>query len=463
MNARTTCVLLLAMAVAPHVAVAADDSLQQLHAEIQELKQSYEARLRQLEERVAQAEAAQRAASAPPAPTPSPAPAAVPATAPGPAAAGAATANAFNPAVSVILAGGYTSLSQDPNQYRLTGFLTSSDVGPGPRGLSLAESELSLAASVDPYFSGVLTVSITPENTVSVEEAFFQTTAIGNGVQLKGGRFLSGIGYLNGQHSHVWDFVDTPLAYQAFLGGQFGQDGLQLHWVAPTDTFIELGAEIGSGRDFPATPNNGNGVGAAALTGHLGGDVGFSNSWRFGLSYLSASPSNRSSDGFDANGNAVRNVFSGDSRTWLADVIWKWAPNGNAVQRNLKLQAEAFQRHESGTLVFDADGTAASGSYASTQWGAYAQAVYQFVPRWSTGLRYDRLDRGSIDFAAADPSLLAPPYNPSRWTAMLSFAPSEFSRLRMQFAADRSRPGVTDNQFRIDYQMSLGAHGAHSY
>jgi hypothetical protein len=159
----------------------------------------------------------------------------------------------------------------------------------------------------------------------------------------------------------------------------------------------------------------------------------------------------------------VRNVFSGDSRLWLADFIWKWAPNGNPVQRNLKLQAEFFRRRESGTLAFDADNTAAAGSYASRQWGAYAQGAYQFMPRWSTGLRYDWLDRGDVDFAAADPSLLAPRFNPSRWTAMLSFAPSEFSRFRLQLATDKSRPGVTDNQVRIDYQLSLGAHGAHSF
>jgi hypothetical protein len=227
--------------------------------------------------------------------------------------------------------------------------------------------------------------------------------------------------------------------------------------------YVDLGAEIGSGREFPGTLTNSNGIGAATLSAHLGGDVGFSNSWRAGLSHLAASPRQRSSEGFDAYDNPVRNVFSGDSRLWLADFIWKWAPNGNPVQRNLKLQAEFFRRRESGTLVFDADNTTATGSYASRQWGAYAQAAYQFMPRWSTGLRYDRLDRGDVDFAAADPSLLAPRFNPSRWTAMVSFAPSEFSRFRLQLATDRSRPGVTDNQFRIDYQMSLGAHGAHSF
>jgi len=46
---------------------------------------------------------------------------------------------------------------------------------------------------------------------------------------------------------------------------------------------------------------------------------------------------------------------------------------------------------------------------------------------------------------------------------MLDYSPSEFSRLRAQFAKDQSRQGLKDNQFFVQYIMSLGAHGAHSY
>jgi hypothetical protein len=40
-----------------------------------------------------------------------------------------------------------------------------------------------------------------------------QATSLGNGLSAKGGRFLSGVGCLNEQHAHTWDFVDNPLAY----------------------------------------------------------------------------------------------------------------------------------------------------------------------------------------------------------------------------------------------------------
>ena len=54
-------------------------------------------------------------------------------------------------------------------------------------------------------------------------------------------------------------------------------------------------------------------------------------------------------------------------------------------------------------------------------------------------------------------------YTPTRTTLMVDYSPSEFSRLRVQLAHDQSRQGISDNQFFVQYIMSLGAHGAHSY
>jgi hypothetical protein len=46
---------------------------------------------------------------------------------------------------------------------------------------------------------------------------------------------------------------------------------------------------------------------------------------------------------------------------------------------------------------------------------------------------------------------------------MVDYTPSEFSRLRLQFAQSRTLPDVTDNQWFLQYVLSLGAHGAHKY
>ncbi len=380
--------------------------------------------------------------------------------------------NAFNPSISLILQGTAARSSQDPAGYRIDGFAPSGgEVGPAPRGFGLGESELVFTANIDPYFRGQLVAALTPENEAEVEEAFFQTLGLGRGFTLKGGRFLSGIGYQNEIHQHAWDFQDAPLAYKAFLGGRFNDDGVQLRWVAPTDLFLEFGAELGRGRAFPATERNRNGANAASLFAHAGGDLGASTAWRAGLSRLQAKPENRAFEDADSLGNPVTQSFSGTTRVWIADFVLKWAPNGNATVTNFKLQGEYFRRDESGTLTYD-DGSAVSGNFASRQSGWYLQGAYQFMPRWRVGLRYDRLDHGTVDNGivtaglgpnAADFGPLMTAYNPSRSTVMLDWSPSEFSRLRLQLASDKSRAGVTDNQVLLQYVFSLGAHGAHKF
>jgi hypothetical protein len=385
--------------------------------------------------------------------------------------------NAFNPAVSLILQGTYANTSQDPNTYQITGFVPSGgEVGPPKRSFGLGESELVISANVDPYFRGHLTAALTPENEVEVEEAFFQTLALGRGFTLKGGRFLSGIGYQNEIHQHAWDFQDAPLPYKAFLAGRLSQDGLQLRWVAPTPLFLEFGAEVSSGDQFPGSDRNKNGSGGGSVFAHLGGDIGPSYAWRAGVSYLKSSAQDRAYDDVDSTGVPVTNSFTGDAKLWIADAILKWAPNGNASRTNFKLQGEYFQFKQDGSLTYDDSGGSAvfgtvTGPFSTDQSGWYAQGVWQFMPRWRVGYRYDQLSHGTVTNgivnnglgpAAADFPVLAD-HSPSRNTVMIDWSPSEFSRLRVQYAADKSRIGVTDNQIIVQYILSLGAHGAHKF
>ena len=359
------------------------------------------------------------------------------------------SSTAFNPGISLILQGTAASSSQDPEAYRIDGFAPSGgEVGPAPRGFGLGESELVVSANVDPYFRGHLVAALTPENEAEIEEAYFQTLALGRGFTLKGGRFLSGIGYQNEIHQHAWDFQDAPLAYKAFLGGRLGDDGVQLRWLAPTDLFLEFGAELGRGGAFPATERNRNGANSASLFAHVGGDLGVSTAWRAGLSALRARPEERP---FDAQ------FLTGTSRLWIADFVLKWAPGGNATVTNFKLQGEYFRSKESGSLTND-DGTSFTEDFASRQSGWYLQGAYQFMPRWRAGLRYDRLDRGTVENG---PPMIE--HDPSRVTAMLDWSGTEFSRLRLQIAEDKSRADVVDRQVLVQYILSLGVHGAHKF
>jgi hypothetical protein len=383
-------------------------------------------------------------------------------------------ASAFNPAISLILNGSYARLSRDPETYRFQGFIPSGgEIGPGSRSFSLGESELVFSAQIDPTFHGRFIAAVTPENEVEVEEAWFERTGLASGMSLKGGRFFSSVGYLNTQHAHTWDFADAPLVHQAFFGGALKNDGLQLRWLAPTDRYLELAAEIGAGRTYPGSDTSRNGAGMVGLMAHLGDEIGAASSWRAGVSWLRHRATERGYEDTDAAATPVVNSFTGKSTTWVLDAIYKWAPRGNAARQSLKIQGEYFRRTENGSLNFDTDAAAGgplTDSYRSTQSGWYLQAVYKFMPMWRVGARYDRLDAGTarIDLVdngtltAADFPALARA-RPERSAVMLDYSPTEFSRVRLQFANDRSRGDGSDRQVFLQYIMSLGAHGAHSY
>lgn len=445
---------------------------QQYESELQRLQQNYENRLLQMEQRLKAAEtkadqaqkaaqAAQQeqrtAAQAAPQPAPTPEPAAAPA----PTAAGAggtpASAGAFNPAIGAVLQGQATSQSLNPNTYRLPGFALGDSAGPLPRGLSINESEINLQANADQALYGNLTLAFEPNNTVGVEEGFIQSTSLPYGFTLRGGRFFSGIGYLNEQHAHTWDFADQALPYQAFLNTQYDDDGVQVRWLAPTDRFLEFGGEALRGDAFPAggAANHNNGVGAWSAFVHTGDDIGESASYRVGLSYLHTSAKNRSTEDVDGTGAHVTDIFSGTDNTYIADAVFKWAPNGNFVERYLKLQGEFFLRQEQGAF----NGANFSGA---TQNGFYVQSVYQFMPQWRVGLRYDQVHANALGPGFAGTTLDNLGATPRRYTGMIDYSTSEFGRFRLQYENDHSRPQAA-NEFILQYIVSLGAHGAHQY
>ena len=451
----TLAVAIGAAFAAPIPAIGAEDAeVQKIREEIKDLKEGYETRIRQLEQRLEQTERH-----------------AAPATAPAPASSAPASANAFNPAISLILGGQFSNLQRDPNTYQIGGFIPGGDgVGPGSRSFSLGESELTVSASIDPYLSGYFVMSVNSENSASVEEGYVQNTGTIPGVTVKFGRMLSGFGYLNEIHAHAWDFVDAPLVHQAFFGGQLKEDGIQARWLAPTPVLVELGVETGRGSAFPGSDRNKNGVNSAMIFAHVGDDVGISNSYRVGASYRATKADERTYDDVDSLGTPVTNAFTGDSKMWGLDFVWKWSPNGNTVERNFKFQAEYMHRTEDGSLGFNTIGASQSGSYNSSQSGWYMQGVYQFMPRWRVGLRFEELSSGNPDIGLVNSGALSPAdfprlaqNDPKRATAMIDFSPSEFSRFRLQFARDEARFNEADNQVFLQYIMSLGAHGAHKF
>lgn len=368
-------------------------------------------------------------------------------SAPAPAASASnANGNAFNPAISMILTGQYAHHSLDPENYQRSGFPLVGEGGPGEQGLKLGESEISLSANIDDKFYGQMTLAFGSEDgetEVGIEEAYIDTLALPGGLSLRAGRFFSNIGYLNSHHAHTDAFVDRPLAYQAFVGNQYGDDGVQLRWVAPTDLYVELGGELLRGDNYPSGGADNDGVGVQTAFAHLGGDVGIENSWLAGISVLQSDTV------------AAEDGFSGEQTLYVADATWKWAPRGNTKDGGVTLRGEYFFDDRDGVHV-DAAAPELAQAWRGQRRGAYLEGVYRINRSWDTGYRYDRLWADQDGPQASD-------HDPVRNSLMLTWRNSEFSLLRLQYSRDEPNADDSDNAIYLQYQATLGAHGAHKF
>ena len=454
-------------------ALAGDTDLDAIRQQIESLRKDYETRIQALEQRLEQAESQAREAETAAGEARRQVEAV--AVAPAPPVTAQERINAFNPAISAVLQGSFNSYSQDPDDYAISGFGLGGEAELAAQGLTLDETEVTIAANVDPLFYGQTTVSLsdtTDGTDVSVEEAFADALTLPGGVGLRFGKFFSDIGYLNHFHTHAWDFHDAPLVYNAMLGKQYGDTGVQVSWLAPTDTYLRVGGEALRGSEFPGGDADKTIGNSQSLFVKLGGDVGSSNSWLVGLSQLWVDAVDRNSNAPGV-GDSAQDSFTGDSNLTIADLVWKWAPNGNPRNRNFKFQTELFYRDEDGRDRFSQNGSTAVLDYDGTQKGLYAQAIYQFMQQWRIGTRYDWLSADN-NLNVRNPGGLNPKtvlnttalndhnHDPKRWSLMADWSPSEFSRLRLQYNRDRSRD-VTDHQWSLQYIMSLGAHGAHEF
>lgn len=355
-------------------------------------------------------------------------------------------ANAFNPAISIILNGSYSHHSLDPDAYVRAGFPLVGEGAPSANGFSLGESELSFAANIDDKLYGQLTLTAHSEDGqdhVGVEEAFIDTTTLPYGLSLRAGRFYSNIGYLNSHHAHTDNFFDRPLAYQAFLGNQYGDDGVQLRWIAPTALFLEFGGEVFRGDNYPAGGAQHGGLGARTLFAHVGGDAGVENEWLAGVSVLKT------------RAKGTEDGFSGNGTLYVADGTWKWAPQGNFKDGGVTVRGEYFLDDRDGRYIDPVD-PANTSSWNGRRRGAYLEGVYRFNRTWDIGYRYDRL------WADAN-GPYASAFDPDRHSVELTWRNSEFSLVRLQLSHDKPNPANTDNAITVQYQTSLGAHGAHKF
>ncbi len=362
-----------------------------------------------------------------------------------------ANGNAFNPAMSIVLNGAYVHGSLDPARFYRSGFPLAGAAGPPQQGLSIAESEVTLYANIDEKFFGQLTLTASNDHgqdQIGVENAFIETTSLPNGLGVRAGRFFSDIGYLNGHHAHTDNFYDRPLAYQAFLGSQYGDDGVQVRWLAPTPFFLQFGAEAFAGNQFPSGGGAHGGVGVKTAFVKAGGDINDNTSWLAGLSML------------DSSTVGADDGFSGKDRLYMADGTLKWAPNGNLKDGGVTVRGEYLVDRRHGDYTVPAEpklgDPLTDQAWVGTRRGGYLETVWRINRTWELGYRRDKLwaDR-SGPFASA--------FDPSRNNVELTWLNSEFSLVRLQFSRELPNPFDADNVWTLQYQTALGAHGAHAF
>ncbi len=328
-------------------------------------------------------------------------------------------------------------------------------LGQRERGFGLGHNELSLAGAVDTLFQARATAvlhSHEGDTELDLEEAYLETTTLPAGVQVRAGRFLASLGYLNEQHVHADDFVERPLLYRAFLGGHYFDDGLRLSWTAPTRLYWRSTVEVLGGRQLVPASTHDPRAGAFTASTKIGGDWNASHSWQLGLSYLhnrrKAVMEEEDPDPDHDHDHAHGSRFGGRHLV-IADAVWKWAPAGNNRQRQLRVSAEYARVSELNEFARSGD----------VHEAGYLSVVYRFAPQWEAGLRVDQL-------RVREPH--GDHFHSGRLreaSAMLAWKPTHFSALRLQLTGQRDRGGFQDaaHSVQLQYVMSLGAHGAHGF
>jgi hypothetical protein len=279
--------------------------------------------------------------------------------------------------------------------------------------------ELALQATVDPYVRGDVFLTFSPQG-VEVEEAYLTTLSLPWGLQVKAGKIYAPFGRTSQLHRHQWTFTDQPLSMQRLVAAEgLNGAGADVAWLTPLPWFAELHLAYqatlpGFGADLQLT-------GTARLVQFF--DLSDWATLGVGLSWSL----------FQASGPLQwKNLAGADLYLKLRD------PAGRSYAI---LQGEVFGR-QLGEQPF-----------ADARWGGYAQAVWRIDRNWEVGVRYDN---------APAPLALAPGTE-QVWTALGSYLPSEFLRVRLQPALVLLPGSQTGFQGLLSFEFTIGAHGAHPF
>jgi hypothetical protein len=337
---------------------------------------------------------------------------------------------------------------------------------PQKSGFFLQELELAFQAAVDPYFRLDTFLSISLEG-LEVEEAYLSTLALPGGLQFRTGLIYQKLGRQNLRHLHTWDFVDNMLPVTRLLGKDgFRTVGLETNWLMPLPWYAELSFSIGmpSGASVPSFVGEGARDQSFHLGDpsdllyvfHLGQQFDLSEDWALSLGFSYALAPNGSG------GN-------GANRTHLVggDLFLKWRPLRRPYTE-IRFTTEGY-----GRLLDTPEGRL-------VDWGLYAMLTFRLSKRWFLSFRYDRVEVDdprklvAYDFAqpSPDPARPVPLADQNRGSVALTWQPTEFSQIRVQYNNDWIRRTAGDgtggkwgqvHEVFVQLQGNIGTHGAHPY
>lgn len=341
------------------------------------------------------------------------------------------------------------------------------DHDPAVRGFTIPNVELSLDGAVDPFFRGfaniVYKLGSTAETGVELEEAYFLSTSLPGNLQLRGGQFFTEFGRQNPQHPHAWSFVDQPLV----LNRMFGPDGLRsqgarLSWLLPTHWYTEAmlsvlnsagGTAFSFRSDESADIHGGEPVARPVrqlqdvlIVPRLTTSVDLTATQTLLIGVSAALGPNNSGP------NARTQIYG-------ADIYWKWkSATASAGFPFLSWQAEAlFRRYDAAARASATDSTVPLPAERLTDRGMYAQLLWGIKPRVVAGLRGDFVGGNAAAFAS---ELRTDQY---RLSPNLTWYPSEFSKVRLQYNYDDRKGLGIDHSLWLQLEFILGAHAAHKF
>jgi hypothetical protein len=383
----------------------------------------------------------------------------------------------FVPDIAVILDFGYAYNSQkDFTEYERPGFIHhDADEASGhehglymDNGFNFNYAEISFYAPVDPYFDMFAVLHAGVEG-AEIEEVYFSTQQLPFGLKIKAGKFLSAIGRINDRHPHYWDFADLPLIYQAFFGSQLNEIGAQINWLIPLPFYFVVGAEILKGENEASFGTEGFEFAPGTPYSKID-DARYPNAYTSFIKtsfdagnfilLLGASGiygNTRTNHGInDTNGG---HAFYGTTYITCADITLRYDFNS---YQYIALQSEYLYKHKNGN-AYEYNGTVTSKEdLTATQSGLYSQMVIRFGKVTRVGFRYDLLAKNDSDTEQELKEYLP------RYTAMAEYNPTEFSRFRIQYNFDKTLydeigANKVNHQIIVQCNLSIGAHGAHSF